>query len=164
MQRLPFLAVLLVASVAVAGCGRTDPGEPTLTLRPDVPPLPPADTAAAEALIGPDETLQVLEFAQDGSTTVTGTVDGYRSTAYAVPVASAQTLTVTFQPASQNLYMNVQNAADPSGAAVHRGEVDGPTSSLIAPEAGTYVIRPFQPRASARRGETVTYTITIARQ
>jgi hypothetical protein len=125
--------------------------------------VPAADVAGAQALLSPDETLEVLTFADRGSTITSGTVVGYKSTAYAVPVAARQTLRVVFEPANANLYMNVADTADQSGAAVHRGEVDGSTAIITAPRDATYVIRPFQPRAMARRNESGRYTLTVSR-
>lgn len=126
--------------------------------------LPAADTAAAQRLLSPDETLQTLSFPATNSTTVSGRIKGYSSPAYAVPVAAGQTLIVTMESPSDNAYFNVHDAADSSGAAVFRGEVDGRTSRISAPRDMTYVVRPFQPRAMARRNETATFTFNIERR
>jgi hypothetical protein len=126
--------------------------------------LPDSDVAGAQALLSPDETLEVLTFADPGSTITSGTVIGYQSTAYAVPVAAGQTLRVVFEPASANLYMNVVDTVDHSGAAVHRGETDGSVAIIRAPRDMTYLIRPFQPRAMARRNESGQYTLTVSRE
>jgi hypothetical protein len=127
------------------------------------PPLPAIDMRAAQARVSPETTLQAVTFERAGSTTVSGVVEGYKAPAYAVPVAAGQTLTVTFQPSNANLYMNVMDAADASGAAVHRSETDGATATIAAGRDSTYLITPFQPRAMARRNETGAYTMTIAR-
>ena len=126
--------------------------------------LPAADAAAAQRLLSPDETLKTLSFPPSGSTTVSGRFTGYASPAYAVPVAARQTLVVTMESPSDNAYFNVHDAADSSGAAVFRGEVDGRTARISAPADITYVIRPFQPRAMARRNETASYSFTIERR
>jgi hypothetical protein len=126
--------------------------------------LPAADKGAAQRLLSADETLQPLYFPATGSTTVSGRIEGYASPAYAVPVAEGQTLIVTMENASDNAYFNVHDAADSSGVAVFRGEVDGRTARISAPRDMTYVIRPFQPRAMARRNETASYTFTIERR
>jgi len=65
---------------------------------------------------------------------------------------------------SSNLYFNVSEATDHSGAAVHRGEVDGQSATLTADRDMTYVIAPFQPRATARRDEAGDFTLTISRR
>ena len=79
-------------------------------------------------------------------------------------VAPGQTLNVAFKTTSTNLYMNVVDSADTSGAAVHRGEVDGPTANLTATKPTIYVIQPFQPRAPARRDEAGSFEIAVTRK
>ena len=105
----------------------------------------------------------MLNFAQVGTQTVQGVVRGYAAPVYAVPVAKGQTLTVEFAPSNTNLYINVSDAADQSGAALHRGETDGATASLKADRDTTYVIAPYQPRAMARRGENGDFSLTVTR-
>jgi len=125
--------------------------------------LPAANTEGARALLSRDETLQVLDFPRTGSTTVQGRVVGARATAHAVPVAAGQTLTVTFRPSNPSLTMNIHDAKDSSGAALHRGEIDGNTAKLTATTATTYLIRPGLPRNSVRRGTAANYSLTVAR-
>ncbi|MDZ4375721.1 MAG: hypothetical protein U1C74_30435 [Phenylobacterium sp.] len=120
--------------------------------------------SAAQARLGPDNTLQALTFAPTGSTTVEGKVAGYASPVYAVALAAGQTLALVFESPSDNLYFNVVDAADGSGAAVFRGEMEGRTASLKSDAGATYLIMPFQPRATARRGETASYTIKVDRR
>ena len=164
MKTLATRALTAVLMGALAACG----GDGTSASAPEAPasaiPSPPAvDTAGAQGLLGPDETLQVVRLPAVGSTTVSGTVVGYESNAYAVAVAAGRTLRVDFRPSNTNLYMNIHDTADQSGAAVHRGEVDGPDAVLSPSAPTTYLIRPYQPRAAARRDETGDYTIRIAR-
>jgi len=121
------------------------------------------EAGARAGLISPDETLQTLSFPAVGSTRVSGTVDGYRSPAYLVPVAKRQTLTVTLESASSNAYFNIHDAADSSGYAVFNGNSGDRTARLTAPRDMSYVIRPFQPRASARRNEQVPYSFAVER-
>ena len=97
------------------------------------------------------------------SVTKEGMVKGYAAPVYAVPVASGQTLKVAFKPSNTNLYFNISDAADQSGAAVFRGEVDGQAAELKASKDTTYVITPFQTRATARRGSEGGYSLTISR-
>ena len=97
------------------------------------PALPAADTAAAERLIAPDETLQTLSLPAIGSTRVSGTIDGYRHPAYLVPVAKRQTLAVTLESPSPNAYFNVHDAADGSGLAVFNGNSGERVARLTAP-------------------------------
>ncbi|WP_438852831.1 hypothetical protein [Brevundimonas nasdae] len=125
--------------------------------------LPNVDTTNAQRFVQGDSKLEVLNFAQVGAQTVQGVVRGYAAPVYAVPVAKGQTLTVEFAPSNTNLYINISDAADQSGAALHRGETDGPTASLKADRDTTYVIAPYQPRAMARRGENGDFSLTVTR-
>lgn len=139
------------------------PAAPPAVAAPAAPALPPVDTANAQQFATNGATLTPLTFERGGSTTVTGSVVGDKAPVYAVPVAAGQTLTVTFQSDSANLYVNVSDAADHSGAALHRGEMDGRTATLKADRDMTFVIVPFQPRATARRNETGAFSLTVAR-
>ncbi|MFS0711995.1 hypothetical protein [Brevundimonas phoenicis] len=126
--------------------------------------LPAVDEAAARAFVREEgSTLEVLTFDRVGSVTKEGTVKGYAAPVYAVPVASGQTLKVAFKPSNANLYFNISDAADQSGAAVFRGEVEGETAELKAAKDTTYVITPFQPRATARRESEGGYSLTVSR-
>ncbi|MFS0789613.1 hypothetical protein [Brevundimonas phoenicis] len=126
--------------------------------------LPAVDEAAARAFVREEgSTLEVLTFDRVGSVTKEGTVKGYAAPVYAVPVASGQTLKVAFKPSNANLYFNISDAADQSGAAVFRGEVEGETAELKAAKDTTYVITPFQPRATARRELEGGYSLTVSR-
>lgn len=126
--------------------------------------LPAVDEAAARAFVREEgSTLEVLTFERVGSVTREGTVKGYAAPVYAVPVAAGQTLKVAFKPSNANLYFNISDAADQGGAAVFRGEVDGQTAELKASKDTTYVITPFQPRATARRGSEGGYSLTVSR-
>jgi hypothetical protein len=157
MRARSSVIVALTAALlsACVGSGMTSPGVS--------PVLPAADTAAAQRLISADETLQTLSFPVAGSTRVSGTVDGYRSPAYLVPIAKGETLTVTLESPSTNAYFNVHDAVDSSGYAVFNGNSGDRTARLTATADMTYVIRPFQPRASARRNEQVPYRFTVER-
>ncbi|WP_427788847.1 hypothetical protein [Brevundimonas diminuta] len=127
-------------------------------------PLPPVDETAVRAFVREDgATLEVLTFDRVGSVSKAGMVKGYGAPVYAVPVATGQTLKVVFKPSNANLYFNISDAADQSGAAVFRGEVDGETAELKAVRDTTYIITPYQPRATARRGSEGGYSLTVSR-
>ncbi len=163
MNSLVNFALVAVVALTLAACGAgTGPAAPEAQA-PAATRLPAVDTAGAQGLLSPDETLQVVDMPPSGSTTVSGTVAGYESNSYAVPVAAGQTLRVEFQPSNTNLYMNIHDTRDQTGAAVHRGEFDGSSAVLSASTPTTFLIRPFQPRAQARRNETGTYTLRISR-
>jgi hypothetical protein len=149
--------VALIAAL-LTGCGGTG-----MTGSAGSPALPAADTAAAQRLISTDETLETLSFPAVGTTRASGTINGYKSPAYLAPVAKGQTLTVVLESPSANADFNVHDAADSSGAAVFNGNSGKRTAHLTAPKDMTYVIRPFQPRASARRNERVPYSFTVQR-
>lgn len=126
--------------------------------------LPPPNIAGARQLISPDETLIVLKFPAVGSKRIKGLIDGYRHPAYLVPLALGQTLTVTLTSPSANAYFNLQDAADSSGQALFNGNTGERTARLTAPAALSVVIRPFQPRASARRKERIPFLLTVERR
>jgi hypothetical protein len=154
--RLTPFAVLSTVLLTACGGGATS--------STGTPAVPAADVAAAERLISADETIETLTFPAAGGTRVSGTIDGYGSPAYLVPVAEGQTLRVVLESPSSNAYFNVHDAADSSGAAVFNGNFGERTARLTAPRDMTYVIRPFQPRASARRGERIPYSFDIQRR
>lgn len=172
---------LLSLSLALAACGDRPGAAPEAASEatPDLsggpatapqavstaPALPAVDEAAARAFVREEgSTLEVLSFDPVGSVTKEGTVKGSAAPVYAVAVASGQTLKVDFKPSNTNLYFNISDAADQSGAAVFRGEVDGQTAELTAARDMTYVITPYQPRATARRGSEGGYSLTISRR
>ena len=163
MKMLGTLALAAVLAGTLAACAGGPAPQAPEAQAPAAPSLPTVDTAGAEGLLSPDEALQPLGFAATGSTSTAGSVVGYNSTAFAVPVAAGQTLTVEFVPSNTNLYMNIHDTRDQTGAAVFRGEFDG-TRAVLTPSAPTtYLIRPFQPRATARRGERGEFTLTVSR-
>ena len=169
LKLIPSSVFGLTGLALLAACSS---GEPEKAETPPAPPaaapapaaLPPVDMANAQQFTANGGALTPLTFDRSGSTTVTGAVVGYKAPVYAVPVAAGQTLTVTFQSDSANLYVNVSDAADHSGAALHRGEIDGGTARLKADRDMTFVILPFQPRAMARRNETGTFHLTVSRE
>jgi hypothetical protein len=162
MFRIVVAALSLGALTLVAGCSQPADKAPAQAA-PAEASLPTVDLAVVQARLSPDETPSVVEFPRTGSRIVTGQVTGYKTQVWIVPVAAGQTLTVAFAPSNTNLYVNILDADDDSGLAVHRGEVDGPRATLAAVQDAVFIIRPFQPRATARRNETGDYTLTIDR-
>lgn len=153
-------SIMVVTAGLLAACA-----QPTQTVMDQDPVATvEADTAAAQALLSPDETLKPLTVPKGGTIDVRGAVQGYKSNAYAVPVAAGDTLEVAFEPSNANLYFNVVDVADQSGAAVFRGEVEGNTATVQASVGTTYLVRPFQPRAMARRGEVGQYDLKVTRR
>jgi hypothetical protein len=165
-QSVPF-AIALTA--LAAGCGGPVPyAKPALPATGSVAAaagLPSVDTAAAQKLLSPDESLQTLDFPQSGTKTLSGRIEGYKSAAYALPVRQGQRLEVAMDTKSTGAYFNIQDARDTSGTALFAGEASGTNTALIrVPADATYVLRPYLNRAAARRGETADYTFKIERQ
>jgi hypothetical protein len=175
-------AALLAAVLALGACGGESPAPaetaassaPT-PAQPAAPPpeaaapvpalvLPTVDEAAIKAALTADETLEVVSFDAVGSATKEGAVEGYKSKVWAVPLATGQTMIVTFEPSNTNLYMNVADSSDMTGAAVFVGETSGAKAEIVAPKDGVYLVKPFQPRAMARRDEKGRYKLTIERK
>jgi hypothetical protein len=168
-----YVTILAAATLGLAACSPS-PSEPAApaaeapTTAPVAPApsqadaLPAVDMTAAKARVTPETTVEAVTLSGDGETTVTGEVRGYEAPAYVIPVAAGQTLKVTFKPGNTNLYMNVFEVAD-QGVAAHRGDVDGEEAVIQAQADGTYMIQPYQVRATARRGEAGSYSIVISR-
>jgi len=164
-------ALLLVVACSDRERDQAEPAAPAPAapaLAPEtpapVPSLPAVDIANAEQFVTDEgDQLETLTFDPVGEMTVEGVADGSVAPIYAVPVAAGQTLTATLESANPNIYFNISDAADHSGAALFRGEVEGEAARLTAPRDMTYVLTPFQPRATARRGETAPYRLTVAR-
>ena len=108
--------------------------------------------------------MQTVSFPAVGSTSLAGRVEGYKTVSYAVPVAAGQTLTVELKSDSSNAYFNIHDASDSSGAAVFNGNSGARVARLTATQDVTYVIRPFQQRATARRGEAFDFTFLVDRR
>jgi hypothetical protein len=127
--------------------------------------LPAIDTAAAQGILSADEQLQTLDFPASGTKTVSGRIEGYKTTVFALPVTKGQRLEVEMDTPSSSAYFNIYDAKDHSGAALFAGEREGTNTALIrVAEDATYVIRPYLVRAVARRGSNAKYTFKIERQ
>lgn len=147
------------ASPAPSG---TNQSPATTNQAPSAAALPAIDVKKIQATLTPDESLEPLEF-EGGSKSVKGSVVGYKGVVWAIAVAKGQTLTVDFKTSSSNLYMNVVDSADTSGTAVHAGELGGPSAKITATKDTVYLVKPFQPRASARRNEKGDYELKVTR-
>jgi hypothetical protein len=153
------------ATLSFASCQKKPAAPPVkaAAVAPDPNALPVVDAPRLKARMAPEQTLQVVDFPRDGETQIAGKVEGWRAPVYAVPVAAGQTLSVELEAKSKALYVNVGDAADTTGAALHRGEVDGPKALIKVERAGVYFVAPYQPRAMARRAETADFTLVIGR-
>lgn len=132
---------VIVGALLCVACSERQPAPSPPTPTAEAPAVAPAqaappavDTVNARRFVQGDGMLEVLDFDRAGVRTVQGAVLGDVASVYAVPVAAGQTLTVTFTPSNANLYINVSDAADLSGAALHRGlseTQNGFSASLI---------------------------------
>jgi hypothetical protein len=153
------------AALSFAACDKKPAAPPAkaVAVAPDPKALPLVDAPRLRARMAAEQALQVVDFPRDGEIRIAGKVSGWRAPVYAVPVAAGQTLNVELQAKSKNLYVNVGDAADTTGAALHRGEVDGPKAKIKAERAGVYFVAPYQPRAMARRAEAADFTLILSR-
>lgn len=108
--------------------------------------------------------MQRISVPANGSIKVQGIIRGYKHNVYAVTIGAGETLTVTFETQSTSAYFNLIDAADASGAAIHRGDVAGKVAKVTAVAPKTYLVQPYIVRAAARRDSTARYAFTIARQ
>jgi hypothetical protein len=158
-MRATIPAAVIAAALALAAC-TTNPSRSASDAA-----LPVVDTAAARSLLSADETLRVVDFPAVGSTSLTGRVEGYKSVAYAIPVARGQQVTIELTSDSPNAHFNVQDPVDGKRAVVFNGNFAGRVARLQPMEEDvTYVVRPFQQRATARRGESFDYTLVVDRR
>ncbi|SFS21933.1 SH3 domain-containing protein [Yoonia litorea] len=90
---------------------------------------------------------------------LTGTITGAESVDYIVSADQSQIISVDLLRESGSAYFNIQ----PEGEAVALfvGARDGNVADIPAPNDGAYIIRVYQMRATARRGETADYTLTV---
>lgn len=164
--RTMLAAAALLLPIGLAACA-PQPAAPQSQAKADhkaaMAALPEANMAAAQALLTPDETLQVLDMPMKGSKTVQGRIVGYKTVAYAVPMAAGQTLKVTFDSPISAAGFNILDVAK-GQEAVFRGEIDGRSASVTTQAATTLVIRPGQQRAAARRGTAAAYTLAVTRE
>ncbi len=127
--------------------------------------VPVVDEDALAGRLTPDETLEEIELTIIGETQIDGTIEGYATKVYAIPLVQRQRLTVTMTSGHTQAYFNVIDAADESGAAVFAGMTDNSQHAQIdAPAATVYLIRPFLARAAGRRDEKACYQLTIRRE
>ncbi len=154
-------AAALGLALGVAACEAPPAAPETAAVAPG--PLPMVDMEAARAAAMGNFPLQVLEFSQTGTRSLTSRIRGDAAPAYAVPVAAGQTLTVVFRSAIHAATFNLMDTANPAEA-VHRGSVEGNIVAVKPTRATTYVIVPFTERAIARRGTVATFTLTITRE
>jgi hypothetical protein len=122
-----------------------------------------AFAAASLALAMPAAAQQVVPvtFAKGkSSATVTGSIKGDQDRTYTVDARAGQTMTVTLKRTKGSPEMNIY--APGNDTAISLGATDPYNVKTVLPANGRYRIQVFQMRASARRGETASYALTIA--
>jgi hypothetical protein len=92
--------------------------------------------------------------------TVTGSIKGDQDRTYTVDARAGQKMTVTLKRTKGSPEMNV--FAPGNDTAISLGATDPYNVKTVLPANGRYRIQVFQMRASARRGETASYALTIA--
>jgi hypothetical protein len=101
-----------------------------------------------------------LTFPQTGTVQVIdGEITGNEAIDYLVTAEGSQILSVDLMETDGRAFFNIQPQGDP--VALFVGSRDGNVADIPAPADGAYIIRVYQMRASARRGETAGYSIGI---
>jgi hypothetical protein len=94
------------------------------------------------------------------SAVVTGSITGDQDRTYTVDARAGQTMTVALKRTKGSPEMNIY--APGNDTAISLGATDPYNVKTALPTTGRYRIQVFQMRASARRGETASYNLTIA--
>jgi hypothetical protein len=92
--------------------------------------------------------------------TLTGSIKGDQDRTYTVDARAGQTMTVTLKRTKGSPEMNIY--APGNETAISLGATDPYKFTTVLPATGRYRVQVFQMRASARRGETAGYNLTIA--
>ena len=93
------------------------------------------------------------------SATLKGSIKGDQDHTYLVDARAGQTMTVTLTSTRGGAEMNVW--APGNDTAISLGSLDPYKFTGVLPANGRYRVQVYQMRASARRGETANYTLTI---
>lgn len=102
-----------------------------------------------------------VQFARGtSSSTIKGTIKGDQYRDYTVNARDGQTLSVSLANPDGRAYFNVLPPGS-TGEAVFIGSTSGNSFRGPVPGTGNTTIRVYQMRATARRGETASYTLTI---
>lgn len=92
--------------------------------------------------------------------TVTGSIKGDQDRTYTVDARAGQKMTVTLKRTKGSPEMNVY--APGNDTAISLGTTDPYNFTTTLPATGRYRVQVFQMRATARRGATASYALTIA--
>jgi len=103
----------------------------------------------------------VVAFAKGASSaTLKGSIKGDQDHSYLVEARAGQTMTVKLAATKGSAEMNVY--APGNDTAISLGADDPYNVTVVLPASGRYKVQVYQMRASARRGETANYTLTVA--
>ena len=120
--------------------------------------LTTAGLALAQPAMGQQQT--VVSFAKGTSSqTLKGSIKGDQDHSYLVDARAGQTMTVTLASTKGSAEMNVW--APGNDTAISLGADDPYKVTVVLPTSGRYKVQVYQMRASARRGETANYTLTV---
>jgi hypothetical protein len=92
---------------------------------------------------------------------IKGTFKGDAFIDYAVYVEEGQMFKVTFKGSTNSSSFNLM-APDSDGAAMHIGDTAGNVFSGKIAKSGVYTIRVSQMRSAARKGTSVSFTLTLS--
>ena len=92
---------------------------------------------------------------------IKGTFKGDVYIDYTVYVEEGQTFKVTFKGSTNSSSFNLM-APNSDGAAMHIGDSDGNIFSKKLTKSGEYTIRVSQMRSAARKGTSVSFTLTLS--
>jgi hypothetical protein len=93
------------------------------------------------------------------SATLKGSIKGDQDHSYLIDARAGQTMKVKLTSTKGSAEMNV--FAPGNDTAISLGAVDPYNVTAVLPTTGRYKVQVYQMRASARRGETANYTLTI---
>jgi hypothetical protein len=93
------------------------------------------------------------------SASLKGSIKGDQDHSYFVDARAGQTMTVTLASTKGSAEMNVW--APGNDTALSLGAEDPYNVTVVLPTTGRYKVQVYQMRASARRGETASYTLTV---
>lgn len=102
-----------------------------------------------------------ISFARGASSsTVSGSVQGYKFVDYRIVVRPGQTMTVNLTPTRGSPYFNVMEPGE-KDVAIYNSSINGNSYSGTTAKPGAYTIRVYQMRNEARRGAVAGYRLTI---
>lgn len=129
-------------------------------LAPCFAPLALAAIICLGSAAAAQQTIPVSFARGQSSTALTGSIKGDESRNYTVDARAGQTLTVTLKSTRGAAEMNVWAPGNDTALSV--GSPDPYRFSKVLPASGRYQIQTYQMRAAARRGDTASYTLSIA--